>query len=222
MAAWCRRIAIGCAMKGLLARVVKTRAEKRAPGFRARWTAASASPGDGSSISPNRQIDASKGSASVQVVRRAFERLDIPHACAGGVSAHMLQHGGRYVAGNDSAGRTHAFCRLDALAAGTAGQVDNPHPRPDSRHVDERSVAPERLTANHAPTSPSRALPTPMWCEARISMCRRPFTAPHERMPAHQSIAGARRDETARSLVLNTSGMLGQVEFPLAAAVDGR
>lgn len=125
-------------MNGLPAGVVKTSAAKRAPGFSARRIASKAVPGDGKSISPIRQIDVEARLLLRQILRRAFECLDILETCMGGILANMFQHGGRYVAGHYAAVRTDPLCSLNALAAGTAGDIENAHAPPETGHIHER------------------------------------------------------------------------------------
>ena len=173
-----RRMAIGCAMKGLLAGVVKTSAAKRAPSFSTRRTASNTLGGDGKSINPNRQIaGVERRLRVIQFVRRTFKSFDILKTCASSVSAHVIQHGARNITGYHLAVRAHTHRRLDALASGTTGKIaefaSQVGYRPCRSARQWRWKDSQRI---RAPTSPSQALLIPTFCEARISMNCRPST----------------------------------------------
>jgi hypothetical protein len=71
------------------------------------------------------------------LLSRAFECFDVLQTRCGGIFAYMIKHGGRDIAGDYAAIRSHAFGRLDGLAPGAASQIQNSHAKPDTGHIHE-------------------------------------------------------------------------------------
>jgi hypothetical protein len=141
-------MAIGCAINGLLAGVVKTSAAKRAglqhtsdslQRLRRRWE-------KHQSQSANRGVE--RRLRVIQFVRRTFKRFDILKTCTSSASAHVIQHGARYIAGYHLAVRAHTHRRLDTLTTAPQARSRIRIPGRIPAMSISASVALERLSAN--------------------------------------------------------------------------
>lgn len=113
-------------------------------------TAASAAIGSGRSMSPSRQMAASKGEPLESIsLADTTSVANIRQPRAAGLLGHKLDHHGRDVSRKDEARGTDPSRRHEGLIARPTGKVDNPASRANMSHVEECVCGLREPAAHH-------------------------------------------------------------------------